>query len=181
MEQGMARHGEKAVSASCRCGKVKLEITGSPILSGICYCASCQEAGRQHQALPGADIVLGNDGGTDYVLYRKDRVRCVDGGEYLEECRLKSTSPTRRMNARCCNSAMFVDFTRGHWLTMYRRRVPDDTPPPSMRMMIADRPKGVELPDDMANYAGHSGKFMWKLLRAWLGMGFRRPPVEGVP
>lgn len=49
-----------------------------------------------------------------------------------------------------------------------------------MRMMTAERPEGVELPDDMANYPGHSGKFMLKLLGAWLAMGFRRPKVEGV-
>ena len=66
-------------SASCRCGKVELQLTGAPILRGICYCASCQEAGRRHQAAPGADPVLAEDGGTDYVLYRKDRVRCVQG------------------------------------------------------------------------------------------------------
>jgi len=181
MEQRMAGQGEKAISAACRCGKVRLEITGAPILSGICYCASCQEAGRRHQALPGAEAVVGADGGTDYVLYRKDRVRCVQGGDQLEPHRLKAESPTRRMNAGCCNTAMFVDFTKGHWLTMYRGRLPADTPPPTMRMMTAERPKGVDLPDDMTNYEGHSGKFMWKLLRAWMAMGLRRPAVEGVP
>ena len=56
-------------------------------LRGICYCASCQEAGRRHQAAPGADPVLAEDGGTDYVLYRKDRVRCVNGGDLFEERR----------------------------------------------------------------------------------------------
>lgn len=177
----MVDQKEKSITASCRCGQVKLEITGSPILGGICYCKSCQEAGRQHQALPGADTILGTDGGTNYVLYRKDRLRCVEGGRNLQERRLKPVSPTRRMNARCCNTAMFLDFTGGHWLTMYRSRLPDDTPPPVMRVMTAERPQGVELPDDMANYAGHSGKFMLKLLRAWLAMGFRRPAVEGVP
>jgi len=177
----MSRAGEKIALASCRCGQVKLEIAGAPILGGICYCTSCQQAGRLHQALPGADMVLGADGGSNYVLYRKDRVRCVSGSEQLEDRRLKPESPTRRMNARCCNTAMFVDFTKGHWLTVYRGRVPADTPPPTMRMMTAERPEGVELPNDMANYPGHSGKFMLKLLGAWLAMGFRRPTVEGVP
>ncbi len=67
----------KIKSATCRCGKVKLLITGEPILRGICYCKSCQEAGRLHHVNTGADAVLGKDGGTDYVLYRKDRARCV--------------------------------------------------------------------------------------------------------
>jgi hypothetical protein len=168
------------VSASCRCGKVALQIDGAPILRGICYCASCQEAGRRHQAVSGADAALADDGGTDYVLYRKDRVRCVQGGDLLEERRLKSGSPTRRMYARCCNTAMFLDFTKGHWLTVYRGRLPSDIRPATMRMMTAERPEGVILPDDTANYPGHSGKFMLKLLGAWMAMGFRRPAIDGV-
>ena len=47
-----------------------------------------------------------------------------DGAEYLEEWRLKPNSPTRRVVATCCNSAMFLDFTKGHWLSMYRNRFP---------------------------------------------------------
>jgi hypothetical protein len=168
-------------SARCRCGKVELQIGGAPILRGICYCGSCQEAGRRYQAAPGVDSVLAEDGGTDYVLYRKDRIRCVQGGDLLEERRLKPASPTRRMYARCCNTAMFLDFTKGHWLTVYRGRLPNNIPPATMRMMTAERPTGVVLPDDMANYPRHSGKFMLKLLLAWIAMGFRRPPVEGVP
>ncbi len=33
--------------ASCKCGKVKFEAIGSPIVSVICYCDDCQEASRQ--------------------------------------------------------------------------------------------------------------------------------------
>ncbi len=169
------------ISTGCRCGKVELQIAGPPILRAICYCASCQEAGRRYQATSGADPVLAADGGTDYVLYRKDRVRCVQGGELLEERRLKPDSPTRRMVARCCNTAMLLDFTKGHWLTIYRGRLPGDMPPAAMRLMTAERPAGVTLPDDMANHRGPSAKFIVKLVRAWLAMGFRRPTVDGVP
>jgi hypothetical protein len=171
----------EGTSVSCRCGKVALEIVGAPILRGICYCASCQQGGRDYQATPDADTILGDDGGTDYVLYRKDRVRCVRGGELLAERRLQPSSPTRRMYTRCCNSAMFLDFTKGHWLAIYRGRFPNDIPPATMRMMTAHRPKGVVLPDDMPDYPGYSGKFMLKLLGAWMAMGFRRPAVVGVP
>jgi hypothetical protein len=124
---------------------------------------------------------LAGDGGTDYVLYRKDRIRCIHGGHLLEERRLKTDSPTRRMFAHCCNTAMFVDVTVGHWLTVFRGRPSGVIPPATMRLMTAERPKGVILPDDVPNYAGRSGKFMLKLLRAWIAMGFRRPAVEGVP
>lgn len=169
------------ISAHCRCGKVELQMVGAPILRGICYCASCQEAGRRYQALPVAEPVLAEDGGTDYVLYRKDRVCCVQGGDLLEERRLKPESPTRRMHARCCNTAMFCDFTKGHWLSVYRGRLPKDIPPPTMRLMTAKRPEGVTLPDDMPSYPGYSARFMLKLLGAWIAMGFQRPAVTGVP
>jgi len=75
---------------------------------------------------------------------------------------------------------MFLDFTKGHWLTVYRGRLANDMPPATMRMMTAERPEGVILPDDMANYPGHSAKFMLKLLRAWVAMGFRRPDILGL-
>ena len=169
------------ISAPCRCGKVELEIVGAPIMRGICYCASCQEAGRRYRAAPGADSGLAEDGGTDYVLYRKDRIRCSQGDELLDERRLKTDSPTRRMYARCCSTAMFVDFTKGPWLSVYRGRLPNDMPPAAMRVMTAERPEGVILPDDIPNYPGRSGKFMLAVLRAWMAMGFRRPAVDGVP
>jgi hypothetical protein len=157
-----------------------LEVAGVPIVRVACYCASCQEAGRQIEQMPGAPTMLDADGGTDFVLYRKDRVRCVRGGEWMEARRLKPESPTRRMVATCCNSAMFLDFTKGHWLTLYRDRLPA-LPPLEMRVMTADRREGVVLPEDVPNYATHSGKFMWKLLAAWVPMGFRTPKVEGMP
>ena len=43
----------------------------------------------------------------------------------------------------------------------------------TMRIMTAERPAGVILLDDMADYPRHSGKFMLKLLLAWMAMGFR--------
>jgi hypothetical protein len=175
----MMRNGPAA--ASCRCGVVALEVTGAPVMHAVCYCASCQAAGRQIEALPEAPPVLGADGGTDYVLYRKDRVRCVQGGDRLQAHRLKPESPTRRMVATCCNSAMALDFTKGHWLTVYRVRLPEPVPPLDMRVMTSERPEGVVLPTDAPGYPTHSGRFMWKLLKAWAAMGFRAPKVGGLP
>jgi hypothetical protein len=59
---------------------------------------------------------------TEYVLYRKDRVRLVMGAGHLEEHRLKPESPTRRVRATFCQAAMFLDLTKGHWLSLYRAR-----------------------------------------------------------
>jgi hypothetical protein len=166
------------LSATCQCGKVKFETVGSPILTGTCYCRSCQQAGRQLGQLPAAPPLLDPDGGTSMVLVRKDRVQCVTGQAYLEEHRLKPESATRRVVATCCNSAMFLDFTKGHWLSMFRNRFATDAPPLEMRVMTAERRAGVELADDLPNYAGHSGKFMLKLIAAWIAMGFRRPEIS---
>ncbi|MDB5456449.1 MAG: hypothetical protein JWP92_2034 [Caulobacter sp.] len=177
----MSMTSPKTLTASCRCGEVAFDVVGPSIVSAACYCESCQEAGRRIEQLAGAPPVLGADGGTAFVLHRKDRIRCVRGGERLRAHRLKPESTTRRMVASCCNSAMFLDFTKGHWLSLYRDRLSDGAPPLEMRVMTADRREGVALSRDVPNYATHSGQFMWKLPCAWAAMGFRAPKVEGVP
>ena len=173
----MNQKQQKHLSEICRCGKVELEAVGRPILAGVCYCPSCQEAGRRFEQLASAPRVLDAAGGTDYVLYRKDRVQCAMGQEYLEEHRLKPDSATRRVVATCCNSPVFLDFTKGHWLTLYRNRFPAGAPPLEMRIMTKERRGGGALPDDLPNYESHSGKFLLKLIVAWIAMGLRRPEI----
>jgi len=169
---------QHCLAATCQCGKVKFEAIGPPILTGACHCASCQEAGRRFEQLASAPPVLDADGGTSVILYRKDRVKCVKGHELLEEHRLKPESPTRRVIAACCNSAMFLDFTKGHWLSMFRNRFPAGAPPIEMRVMTRERRAGVELAGDVPNHPGHPGKFVMKLIAAWIAMGFRRPEIN---
>jgi hypothetical protein len=118
--------------------------------------------------------VLDADGGTSYLLYRRDRVACTKGSEHLQEFRLIPDSPTRRMVASCCNSAMLLDFTKGHWLTLYRGRFASGAPPIEMRVMTRDRPQAVRLSDDVPHYRTHGGRLMWKLLGARIAMLFGR-------
>jgi hypothetical protein len=160
---------------SCDCGQVSLEATGTPILTATCFCDSCQEAGRRFEALPGAQPFLDADGGTSVVVYRKDRVRCVGGAQHLEEYRLKPDSPTRRVIATCCGTPLFGDFTKGHWLSLYRRRFGADAPAIEMRMMTNERRAGVILADDVPNHGGYPAKFLGKMILAWIAMGLRRP------
>ncbi len=167
----------KHLSATCQCGKVKFEASGPPIFTCSCYCTSCQEAGHLFEQLASAPSVLDPDSGTRVILYRKDRVQCVMGQEHLQDRRLKPDSPTRRVVATCCNSAMFLDFTKGHWLSMYWNRFPANAPALEMRVMTKERRAGVELADDLPNYRGHSGKLMLKLIAAWFAMGLRRPEI----
>ena len=169
------------MAAVCGCGAVRMELSGAPILSVVCHCASCQEAGKRIGAAPGAPPTLDVRGGTPFVLCRKDRIRCVAGGDQLETHRLKPDSPTRRVVARCCNVAMFLEFRNGHWLSVYSGRFGDQAPPAEMRVMTRDKRPDVELPPDIPNLAAHSGRFMWRLLTAWVAMGFRVPKVAGLP
>ena len=164
--------------STCQCGKVTFAAMGAPILTGSCHCASCQEAGRRLEQLPSAPPVLDPDGGSAVIFYRKDRLQCMAGLKYLEEHRLKPESPTRRVVATCCNSAMFLDFTKGHWLSMYRNRFPTGAPPLEMRVMTKDRRVGVDLADDVPNHSGFSARFILKLLAARLAMGLRRTDIS---
>lgn len=98
------------------------------------------------------------EGGTPFVLYRKDHLRCTQGASYQAEHRLRSTSPTRRVVATCCNTAMFLDFTKGHWISVYRNRAPVGS----------------------ATEARKTGYFAPRLLWAWMRMGFRTPKLDWV-
>lgn len=166
-----------ALIASCRCGEVAFELQGDPILSVVCHCTSCQEAGSRFVLRADAPPVLDKDGGTPFVLYRKDRVGWICGEAHLEAHRLKPDASTRRVVAACCHAPMFLEFSGGHWLSVYRDRLPEGAPPLQMRVMTADRRAGVDLPADIPNYGKHSVAFMWKLLVAWAAMGFRAPKM----
>lgn len=171
---------QQPLIASCRCGGVAFEAAGPSIISVACYCRSCQTAGEELAKAAEAPV-LRADGGTDFVMHRKDRIRCVRGGERLASFRLTPSSTTRRLIAKCCNSPMALEFKGGHWLSLYRDRMSEGAPPLEERTMTAERPEGVELLGDIPGYAGHSGRFMWRLMKAWAAMGFRVPKVEGVP
>jgi hypothetical protein len=138
--------------ARCSCGKVELEAEGDPIVSTVCYCESCQEGSRQIEALPNGRRVCGHDGGTAYVLYRKDRIEYPRGSELLRGLKLRDESSTRRVVAACCGSPMFLDFEKGHWLTVYRTALRGDLPPTEMRVHTKSRPEGVDLPDDVPSH-----------------------------
>ncbi len=172
---------EETTPAACACGKVVLEAAGRPIMATACHCTSCRTAGRRFERGLHAPQVIETDGGTEFVLQRKDRVRCLSGSELLVEHRLTPASKTRRVVARCCGSPMFLEFESGHWLSIYRRRfAPDARPPVELRTMTRDCEPGTVLDDAVPSYRTHSGKFMWKLLAAWAAMGFRSPKLDYV-
>ena len=170
-------HEHHSISAVCRCGETSIELTGEPIQSVTCFCESCRTAGRAFERNLGAAPTVSAEGGVDYCLYRKDRVKIARGALHLREYRLKPDSPTRRVVAGCCGSPMFLDFTPGHWLTVFRERLSGQAPEPQMRIMTRDRPEGAELSDAIPTYEAQPADLMIKLLAAWAAMGFRRPKI----
>jgi hypothetical protein len=171
-------HEQKSLSARCRCGETQIELSGNPIESAICYCESCRTAGRRFERDLSAPQTVNSDGSVEYCLYRKDRVTIVQGARNLREYRLKPGSPTRRVVARCCGSPMFTDYTPGHWLSIFRARLPSPAPEPRMRIMTKDKLDGVELSNAIPAHDTLSPRLMIKLLAAWAAMGFRRPKVS---
>jgi hypothetical protein len=76
---------------------------------------------------------------------------------------------------------MFLEFTKGHWLSIYGGLWPETSLATlEIRTMTGDRPDGVELPDDVPNLKTHSISFFARLIRAWVAMGFRTPKVDYV-
>lgn len=163
---------------ACACGQVRLEVENVPIVSAECHCDSCRKAGARLQALPAAPPVLEPNGGTRFVLYRKDRVRFPEGVDLLGAFRLKPESSTRRIVATCCNTPVFLEFEHGHWLSLYGGLWPEGTrPPPELRTMTSDLPKGTALDDEVPSGKRQTLAFFARLLGAWIAMGFKTPKI----
>jgi len=165
--------------ARCSCGGVEYEATGRPIVSFICFCTDCQTGSKQLEALPGAGSVRDCDGGTAYVVYRKDRIRCARGAELLDHHKLRADTVTSRVTARCCNDPMVMWFEGArHWVPVYRARIAD-APVAEMRVCTNSAPAGFPPPNlpssdlsssDIPSYAGFPIKLLAKLLAARLAM-----------
>ncbi len=165
----------------CRCGQTELSLTGAPILSCECACKSCGEAAALFAGLRDGADPRGPLGTTHFVLYRKDRVRCLAGAATMAEHRLTPRSGTRRVVATCCNTPVFLELEGGHWLSLYAGMWPDGARPAAqMRTMASDLPPGQSLPADLPNSRRQSLTFMWRLATAWVAMGFRAPALDYV-
>src|SRR5260370_6796077 len=158
-------------TASCSCGSVELEAIGAPIASVACYCDECKEGARQIEALPNALPVQDLDGGTAYILYRKDRVKCSRGASLLKSQKIREKSATNRVVATCCNSAMLLKFDdMKHWVSIYRARFQRDVPPLQMRICTKFKPENSIVPSDVPSYSTFPLMFLAKLLAARIAM-----------
>ena len=86
---------------------------------------------------------------------------------------------SRRVLAGCCNTPLFLEFSGGHWLSLYGLLWPASTRPAvEMRTMVSDLPDASVLPDDVPNLKTRSLRFYARLMKAWIAMGFRSPRIE---
>ena len=136
------------VAAACSCGAVVLALRGAPIGSFACYCDTCQEGSRRIEALPHAPAVREPDGGTAYVLYRKDRVAYAQGEELVTSYTLEPRPKTNRVVATCCNSAIMMRFDDArHWIPVYRARLGPNAPAIQMRICTSFLGGGRKVPE----------------------------------
>jgi hypothetical protein len=150
---------------SCACGEVQIELRGRPIASVSCYCDDCQAGSALLEALPGAPPFR-TDAGTPYVHYRKDRIRTLRGAELLRPIKLTPASPTNRMVASCCNSAMLVTFDNAlFWNPVFRARF---TAPPPLEWCVNTRfaPPDAVLPAGIREAKTFPAAFVLRLAAA---------------
>lgn len=168
----------KTTQRACTCGTLRLEMVGEPIIVSECHCNSCREAGERLGALPGAPRFMEDNGGTSFILCRKDRVKVTAGAETLKAFKLKPSSHTRRIVATCCNTPVFLEFKGGHWFSVYKSVWPaDQSPATQLRTMTSDLPDPSVLDNTIPNGKRQSVAFFAKLFVAWAAMGFRSPDV----
>lgn len=162
--------------STCNCGKVICEAEGTPILCGVCYCEDCQEAGARIAASGNGPPSLDDDTGTTYLTYRRDRFRCVSGQSLLKPIKLKENALTERYVTTCCNTAMYVKFLPGHWVSAYRTRFQespsgqDPLPAVEMRNKVARRRSGLPFPDDAPCFDGFPLRLFGRLIKARIDM-----------
>jgi len=158
----------------CQCGEVECSGLTAPFLSAVCYCDHCQEAAQQIEA-GGGPSVTDPDGGTALCLIRDDHFRIERGAGLLQPHRRDPASPTSRMVASCCNSAMYLEFADGRfWKSAMISRIAGAKPKIEMRFYISNRACDLPWPDDAPRFAKFPLSTLGRIARQWLAMKFSR-------
>lgn len=162
-------------TVDCVCGQVAIEARGAPIACVICHCDDCQEGSRQIGALPNAASIEEPEGGTAYLAYRKDRVRCLRGAALLKPFKIRESSATSRMIASCCNTALFLGFDDAkHWVDLYRSRSAGEVVPVQIHICTKSKPEACTIAPDVPQHPRYPASLLMKLLVARLAMVFHR-------
>src|ERR1700722_1656365 len=138
--------------AKCECGAGEIGVWAEPIVVTACYCDDCQTAAQRLAASTNGAPAVSADGGTEFMVFRRDRIACTRGAENLEAMRLTDATKTRRMIAGCCATPMYAGFDdKRPWVSAFRASFGADAPPVQMRICTrfrrADPPAKDGLPD----------------------------------
>lgn len=150
---------------SCDCGKVKYEALGEPIVTAVCYCDDCQDAGDRIDAIANVKPFRDEDGGTAYITLKDKDWKAVEGQNLLDAIKLKSNSPTERYVTTCCQSPLFIKNSVGFWTSTYRARYAEPTAL-EWRNKIEKRRSALPFPDDIPRFKGFPLRLFARLFRA---------------
>jgi hypothetical protein len=162
--------------AHCQCGAVEVSAWAEPIVVSACYCDDCQAAAERLAASANSALAASADGGTEFMLFRRDRIACTRGADRLEAMRLTDATKTRRMIAGCCATPMYVTFDdKRPWVSAFRASFGADAPPVEMRICTRFRRSEDKAKDALPSHPGYPAAMIVRILAAWPLMLFSRP------
>jgi hypothetical protein len=162
--------------AHCQCGAVEVSAWAEPIVVSACYCDDCQAAAERLAASANSALAASADGGTEFMLFRRDRIACTRGADRLEAMRLTDATKTRRMIAGCCATPMYITFDdKRPWVSAFRASFGADAPPVKMRICTRFRRSEEKAEDGLPSHPGYPPAMIVRLLAAWPLMLFSRP------
>jgi hypothetical protein len=162
--------------AHCRCGAVEIGAWAEPIVVTACYCDDCQAAAQRIAESAASEPTASADGGTEFMLFRRDRIACTRGAENLQAMKLTAASKTRRMIAGCCKTPMYVGFDdKRPWVSAFRASFGADAPPVEMRICTRFRRSDDKANEGLPSHPGYPLAMIVRILAAWPLMLFRRP------
>ena len=154
--------------ARCRCGAVEVGAWSEPIVVSACYCNDCQAAAQRLAASANGAPAASADGGTEFMLFRCDRIACTRGADRLQAMRLSAASKTRRMIAGCCTTPMYLAFDdKRPWVSAFRASFGADAPPVEMRICTRFRRSQEKPEDGVRSHPGYPPAMFVRILAAW--------------
>jgi hypothetical protein len=162
--------------ARCRCGAVEIGAWSNPIVVAACYCDDCQAASERLATSANGAPAAGADGGTEFMVFRRDRIACTRGVDNLKVMRLKDATKTRRMVAGCCATPMYVGFDEKRpWVSALRAGFGAGAPPVEMRICTRFRRPEHKVEDGLPDHPGYPAAMILRVLAVWPRMLFTRP------
>jgi hypothetical protein len=162
--------------AYCRCRAVEIGAWGDPLVVNACYCDDCQAAAQRLCVSAASPPAASADGGTEFMLFRRDRIACTRGADRLQPMKLTDASKTRRMIAGCCATPMYLAFDdKRPWVSAFRAGFGVDAPPVEMRICTRFRRSQEKAEDRLPSHPGYHPAMMVRILAAWPLMLFSRP------